>query len=62
MDEYIARKVDFRGCHPCELGLEIYMRRIVERLTAAIEPDADSGEPPSLSALLMPISRISSCA
>lgn len=48
VDEYIARKVDFRGCHPCELGLEIYMRRIVERLTVAIEPDAASGEPPLL--------------
>ena len=48
VDQYIARKVDFRGCHPCELGLEIYMRRIVERLTAAIEPDAASGEPPLL--------------
>ena len=48
VDEYIARKVDFRGCHPCELGLETYVRRIVERLTAAIEPDADSGEPPLL--------------
>lgn len=48
VDEYIARKVDFRGCHPCELGLEIYMRRLVERLTAAIEPDAASGESPLL--------------
>ena len=53
VDEYIARKVDFRGCHPCELGLETYVRRIVERLTAAIEPDADSGEP----ALLPRLSR-----
>ncbi|MCB1795764.1 MAG: DEAD/DEAH box helicase family protein [Candidatus Competibacteraceae bacterium] len=48
VDEYIARKVDFRGCHPCELGLEVYMRRLVERLTAAIEPDAASGESPLL--------------
>ncbi|MDG4554075.1 MAG: hypothetical protein P9E24_07490 [Candidatus Competibacter sp.] len=46
VDEHIARKVDFRGCHPCELGLEIYMRQLVERLTAAIEPDTTSGEPP----------------
>jgi type III restriction enzyme len=46
VDEYITKKVDFRGCHPCELGLETYVRRIVERLVAAIEPDTEGGEPP----------------
>jgi type III restriction enzyme len=45
VEEYLTRKVDFRGCHPCELGLETYVRRIVERLVAAIEPDAAGGEP-----------------
>ena len=31
-----------------ELGLETYMRRAVERLIAAIEPDESAGEPPLL--------------
>lgn len=48
--EYIDRKVDWRGCNPCELGLETYVRRLVERLIAAIEPDDAQGEVP-----LMPI-------
>jgi len=46
VDEYVTQKVDFRGCHPCELGLETYVRRIVERLVSAIEPDTEGGEPP----------------
>lgn len=46
VDEYVAKKVDFRGCDPCELGLETYVRRIVERLVSAIEPDTEGGEPP----------------
>ncbi|MBN8477145.1 BPTD_3080 family restriction endonuclease [Sulfuritalea sp.] len=51
VDEYVGtpekpRKVDFRGCHSCELGLETYVRRIVERLVSAIEPDTEGGEPP----------------
>lgn len=46
VDSYVRRRVDFRGCHPCELGLETYVRRIVERLVTAIEPDAQGGEPP----------------
>jgi type III restriction enzyme len=51
VDEYVGtpeipRRVDFRGLHACELGLETYVRRIVERLVAAIEPDTEGGEPP----------------
>lgn len=46
VDSYVRQRVDFRGCDPCELGLETYVRRIVERLVAAIEPDAEGGEPP----------------
>ena len=46
VDQYIATRVDFRACDPRELGLETYVRRIVERLVAAIEPDTVSGEPP----------------
>jgi type III restriction enzyme len=48
VEEYVRRKVDFRGCDPSELGLEKYVRRIVERLAARIEPDHDQGEPPLL--------------
>ncbi len=51
VNEYIDTRVDFRGCHPCELGLEKYLRRIVERLIDAIEPDETRGEPPLLPVL-----------
>ncbi|QGU32853.1 BPTD_3080 family restriction endonuclease [Thermochromatium tepidum] len=46
VDAYVRQKVDFRGCNPCELGLETYVKRIVSRLVDAIEPDTESGEPP----------------
>ncbi|MCK9195499.1 MAG: hypothetical protein M0P16_00780 [Syntrophales bacterium] len=36
---YIAEKVDFRGQHQCELGLEKYVRRIKELLLDAIVPN-----------------------
>jgi type III restriction enzyme len=48
VNDYVNRKVDWRECHPCELGLETYVQRIVERLMAAIEPDDIQGEPPLL--------------
>lgn len=48
VDEYVRRKVDFRGCHPCELGQQKYAQRIVERFVAAIQPDETRGEPPLL--------------
>jgi len=50
VDEYVRRKVDFQGSHPCEPGLEKYVARMVERLRDAIEPDDSQGEPP-----LMPV-------
>jgi len=50
VDTYIERKVDWRGCHECELGQEKYVTRIVERLVAAIQPNETEGETP-----LMPI-------
>ena len=50
VDAYIKRKVDFRYCHPCEVGQEKYVMRIVERLIAAIEPNDMQGEIP-----LMPL-------
>lgn len=48
VEEYVRRKVDFQGQHPCELGLEKYVRRLVERLRDAIVPDDTEGEPPLL--------------
>ena len=48
VEQYVDRRVSARGCDMRELGLQTYMERTVERLLAAIEPDADSGEPPLL--------------
>ncbi len=50
VDEYVRRKVNFQNCHPCELGLEKYVQRMVERLRDGIVPDESEGEAP-----LMPI-------
>ncbi len=41
---YIARRVDFNGCNPCELGLQTYAMRVVSLLGDAIEPDDTRGE------------------
>ncbi len=48
--QYINRKVVWNGAHPCELGLEVYIKRMVERLIDAIRPDEQHGESP-----LMPL-------
>jgi len=48
VNEYVTRKVGWHGCDPRELGLETYVRRIVERLLDAIEPNDEEGEPPLL--------------
>jgi type III restriction enzyme len=48
VEEYGTRKVDFHGCHACELGLEKYVVLTVERLIDAFEPDDAQGEPPLL--------------
>lgn len=45
---YVARKVNLQNAHPCELGLEKYVARMVERLCDAIMPDDSGGEPPLL--------------
>lgn len=45
---YIRQKVRRRGSNLCELGQEIYFRRIVERMVAAIRPDDSRGEAPLL--------------
>jgi len=45
---YVAEKVNFRGQHPCELGLEKYVRRIKELLLDAIIPNEQEGEAPLL--------------
>jgi type III restriction enzyme len=48
VEEYVRRKVDFRGAHKAELGLEKYLRQVVERVRDAIQPDDAAGEPPLL--------------
>jgi type III restriction enzyme len=50
VDEYVRTKVNFQDEHHSELGLGIYVQRIIERLLSRIEPDDNSGEMP-----LMPI-------
>jgi type III restriction enzyme len=48
---YTARKVDFKGLSGqdrCELGLQKYVERIVERIRDGIVPDDSAGEPPLL--------------
>jgi type III restriction enzyme len=50
VDEYVKRKVNFNSCHRCELGLEKYVTRMVERIRDGILPDDSEGEPP-----LMPL-------
>jgi len=45
---YVAEKVDFQGVNRSELGLDEYVRRIKERLLAAIVPDEEQGETPLL--------------
>ena len=32
LHEYVRRKINFQGENPCELGLQKYVERIVERL------------------------------
>ena len=48
VEEYVRRKVDFNGAPPQELGLERYLRQLVERVRDAIQPDDTAGEPPLL--------------
>jgi type III restriction enzyme len=48
VDEYVDSRVEWKGQNKSELGLEIYVKRIVDLLTLAIEPDEGSGEPPLL--------------
>lgn len=53
VDAYIGApqresKVRFNGQHPAEIGLEKYVRRVVQRLRDAILPDESAGETPLL--------------
>ncbi len=50
VEQYVTDKIDFQGCHPCEIGLEKYVQLIAERLCEAIQPDDTKGEP-----LILPI-------
>jgi type III restriction enzyme len=51
VQQYVDRKVDFRGENKCELGLEKYVTRTVERLRDAVMPDDEAGEAPLLPVL-----------
>jgi len=46
--EYVRKKVNLNGVDRRELGLEKYMRLVVERVRDAIYPDDTSGETPLL--------------
>ena len=48
VDAYVEKKVDFGPCNRCELGLDKYKMRIVDRMMAAIEPNDMEGETPLL--------------
>jgi type III restriction enzyme len=45
---FVRRKVNFNGIDPRELGLEKYLKLVVERVRDAIHPDDSAGEPPLL--------------
>ncbi|MGH7483872.1 MAG: BPTD_3080 family restriction endonuclease [Longimicrobiales bacterium] len=42
--EYIATRVDLRGCDPREVGLDRYAGSIAGRIFDAVRPDASAGE------------------
>ena len=44
VEAYAKDRVDLRGAHPCEIGLQTYAQRIAGILAAAITPDSH-GEP-----------------
>jgi type III restriction enzyme len=46
--DYLQMRVDYRGLHRCEVGLQTYAQRVVGLLVAAIRPDENQGEPPLL--------------
>jgi type III restriction enzyme len=48
VEDYAERRIQWNGCAKQELALEVYMRKVVEQLTDAIEPDHGVGEPPLL--------------
>ena len=48
VQQYVATRIDFAGCHPCEIGLQTYAQRIIGLLVAAIAPDDERGEAPLL--------------
>ncbi len=46
--QFTQTKVNWRDAHPCELGHQKYVQRVVERMLTAIEPDDAQGEQPLL--------------
>ncbi len=45
VNQYMNQKIDWQGCHACEVGLSKYTQMIVERLSEAISPDETKDEP-----------------
>lgn len=48
VEEYAASRIQWNGCEPQELALDVYLRKVVGQLTDAIQPDTIAGEPPLL--------------
>jgi type III restriction enzyme len=48
VQQYVATRIDFADCHPCEIGLQTYAQKIIGLLLAAITPDDERGESPLL--------------
>jgi len=42
--QFLAKRVDYSGIDPKEIGLEYYRKQVEERLLAVIEPDEESRE------------------
>ncbi len=48
VEDYASRRIQWNGCAKQELALEVYLKKTVELLTEAIQPDTGAGEPPLL--------------
>jgi type III restriction enzyme len=46
VQQYIEQRIDYSGCHHCEIGLKTYAEKIISLIVAAIQPDDEKGEAP----------------
>ena len=46
VEKFVDTRVDYNGSHQCELGLQLYVEKLVERFLDAIKPNTSKGEPP----------------